>query len=112
MKLYRWDSFARIFTTTVLQDYRPLRERVVLQSHRLDKGKRIKATVNSEDSVICLLSGAWRVNIANNQLIVYYDEAVVIPSGFEHSVEAIEDSFAVQVVHEKEGSSDQYLWGV
>jgi hypothetical protein len=77
MKLYRWDSFERIFTTTVLKDYMPLRERVVLQGHRLDKGKRITATVNSEDSLICMLSGSWRMNIANNQLIVNHDEAVV-----------------------------------
>jgi hypothetical protein len=111
MKLYRWDSFSRVFTATVLQDYMPLQDRVVLQGHRLDKGKRLKATVNSEDSLICLLTGSWCVNIANRQLIVHYDEAVIIPSGFEHSVEAIEDSFAVQVVNEKE-SGDQYLWGV
>ena len=54
---------------------------------------------------------AWRMQIANSQLTVRHDEAVIIPSGFSHSAEAIEDSFA-QMEDEQEHSGSDSRWAV
>jgi hypothetical protein len=45
-------------------------------------------------------------------LTVRHDEAVIIPSGFSHSAEAIEDSFALQMEDEQEHPSNDSRWAV
>jgi quercetin dioxygenase-like cupin family protein len=76
------------------------------------KGERTAREVATGEVVIQLLEGALRIEIANHQLTVRHDEAVVIPSGFSHAAEAIEDSFAVQKTGEVDQASDESLWAV
>jgi quercetin dioxygenase-like cupin family protein len=79
---------------------------------RVGKGERIRTEVATGDLTIRVLEGAWRMQIANDQLTVRHDEAVIIPSGFSHSAEAIEDSFALETVDEAEQRRDDSLWAV
>ena len=79
---------------------------------RVSKGERIRAEVATGDLMIQILEGAWRMEIANKELTVRHDEAVVIPSGFSHSAEAIEDSSAVQTADDPDYSGDDSLWAV
>ncbi|PYP86694.1 MAG: hypothetical protein DMF61_12395 [Blastocatellia bacterium AA13] len=111
MKLYHWDSFERRFLSVPVRDHLPNGECVRLISVEIPKGERINAAAASDDQMICLLSGSWRINIANSELVVRRNEAVIIPSGFNHSAEAIEDSFALQMVREH-GPEEECLWGV
>lgn len=87
-------------------------ERVSVKSLQVSKGDRVSAELASGESLICLLRGAWRMKMAGGQLTVHHNEAVVIPKGFSHSAEAIEDSFALQMVREQETSDRDCLWGV
>ena len=111
MTLYHWDSLERRFLPVPVQDHLPSGERVRMMSLRVEKGERVSAVAASDDQMICLLRGSWRMIIANNELLVRRNEAVVIPSGFDHSLEAIEDSFALRMVREPE-RDEECLWGV
>ena len=59
-----------------------------------------------------MIKGAWRMQIANSQLTVRYDEAVIIPSGFSHSAEAIEDSVALQTTDDQLQPGEDSRWAV
>jgi quercetin dioxygenase-like cupin family protein len=109
MTLYRWDSAERKFTQT--SDHVKAPSRDARRMH-VGKGERVRAEVATGDLMIQVLEGAWRMEIANNELTVHHDEAVVIPSGFSHSAEAIEDSSAVQTVHDPDYTGDDSLWAV
>jgi quercetin dioxygenase-like cupin family protein len=112
MTLYCWDSFERKFMPAPIQDQLQWDERVSMKSLQVSKGESVSAGVASGESLICLLRGAWQVKMAGSQLTVRHDEAVIIPKGFSHSAEAIEDSFALQMVREQETSERDCLWGV
>ena len=73
-------------------------EGVLLESVQMGKGQRCNAESISNERIICLLRGSWLLRVAEHQLIVRRNEAVIIPSGFDHSAEAIEDSFALQMI--------------
>ena len=111
MTLYRWDSVERKFTATSVQEGIPPGEGAP-RSLRVGKGQSIRAEVATGELLIQVIDGAWRMQIANNHLTVRHDEAVIIPSGFSHSAEAIEDSFAVETVDEQEHRKDDSLWAV
>jgi Uncharacterized conserved protein, contains double-stranded beta-helix domain len=111
MTLYRWDSVERKFTSTSVHNALPPGERVHRQ-FRVGKGERIRAEVATGELIIRVLEGAWRMQIANDQLTVRRDEAVIIPSGFSHSAEAIEDSSALETVNERDNRRDDTLWAV
>lgn len=110
MTLYRWDSVERKFTPTSVRYDMPPGERV--RRMRVGKGQRIRAEVATGELFIRVIEGAWRMQIANSQLTVRHDEAVIIPSGFSHSAEAIEDSFAVQMEDDQEHASNDSRWAV
>jgi mannose-6-phosphate isomerase-like protein (cupin superfamily) len=112
MTLYRWDSVERKFRRTSVKSEAPARERVLLKRMRVGKGQRIRAEVASGELFIRVIEGAWRMQIANSQLTVRHNEGVIIPSGFSHSAEAIEDSFAVQMVDARDHTGPESLWAV
>lgn len=111
MTLYCWDSVQRRFTPRSVQGEMPPGDRVH-RRFRVGKGERIRSEVATGELVIRVIEGAWRMQIANDQLTVRHNEAVIIPSGFSHSAEAIEDSFALETVDEREHRSDDSLWAV
>ena len=111
MTLYRWDSMERKFTSTSVKNTTPPPgERV--RRIRVGKGQRVRAEVATGELCIRVIEGAWRMQIADSQLTVRHDEAVIIPSGFSHSAEAIEDSFAVQTEDEQEHHVHDSRWAV
>lgn len=112
MTLYRWDCVERKFRRTSVQNEAPDRGRVLLKRLRVGKGERIRAEVATGELFIRVLEGAWRMQIADSQLTVRHNEAVIIPSGFSHSAEAIEDSFAVQMVDARDHTGPDSLWAV
>ena len=109
MTLYRWDSVERKFTPTSVRNDMPPGDRV--RRMHIGKGQRIRAEVATGELFIRMIEGAWKMQIANSQLTVRHDEAVIIPSGFSHSAEAIEDSFA-QMEDEQEHSGNDSRWAV
>ena len=109
MTLYRWDSVERKFTPTSVKNNMPPGDRV--RRLRVGKGQRVRAEVATGELFIRVIEGAWRMQIANSQLTVRHDEAVIIPSGFSHSAEAIEDSFALQM-EEQEHPANDSRWAV
>ncbi|HYL97974.1 MAG TPA: hypothetical protein VEZ90_03390 [Blastocatellia bacterium] len=110
MKVYRWNPTDRQFAPAPAGNDIPSNERVLLQSLQIDKGAYVRSEGVTRERMICLLRGSWRMSIADSDLVVRRNEAVVIPSGFDHYAEAIEDSFALQL--EREANEDDYLWGV
>ena len=111
MTLYRWDSIERRFTPTSVRNDIPAGKRSQLKLE-MDKGQRIRAEVATGELFIRMIKGAWRMQIANSQLTVRDDEAVIIPSGFSHSVEAIEDSVALQTSDDQLLSAEDSRWAV
>src|SRR4030095_3703315 len=111
MTLYRWASTERKFTPTADHSDWPTDDSAQRRL-RVGKGERIRAEVATGDLIIQVLEGAWRMQIANDQLTVAHDEGVIIPSGFSHSAEAIEDSLALETVDDREHRSDDSLWAV
>ena len=110
MTLYRWDSVERRFTPTSVRSEMPPGERV--RRMRVGKGQRIRAEVATGDLCIRVIEGAWQMQIADSHLTVRHDEAVIIPSGFSHSAEAIEDSFALQMEDDQENAGHDSRWAV
>jgi quercetin dioxygenase-like cupin family protein len=111
MTLYRWDSTERRFTPTSVRNDIPAGKRAPLKM-QMDKGQRIRAEVATGELCIRMIKGAMRMQIANSQLTVRNDEAVIIPSGFSHSAEAIEDSVALQTSDDQFLSGDDSRWAV
>ena len=112
MTLYRWDSIERKFTPAPFRDEILPGERVPLKPLRIGKGERLRVEVATGDLFIRMLEGAWRMQIANSQLTVRRNEGVIIPSGFSHSAEAIEDSVVLRIVDEQVHGADASLWAV
>lgn len=110
MTLYRWNSTERKFTaTSVRADIAPVER--VRQLH-VGKGQHTRPEVATGDLCIKVIEGVWRMQIADSQLTVRHDEAVIIPSGFSHSAEAIEDSCALQMEDEPEHLNNDSRWAV
>ncbi|HKV40952.1 MAG TPA: hypothetical protein VJX67_17225 [Blastocatellia bacterium] len=97
MKIYRWDSVEQKFTAGFARDDASSTEAVMIHSLQISKGQRLDSTGVDAERMICLLRGSCRMTIAGDDLIVRRNEGVVIPSGVNHSAEAIQDSFAVQM---------------
>ena len=112
MTLYRWDSGKRKFTPASIRNELIPDDRGSLKPLQVGKGERVHVDVAAGDLFIRMLKGAWRMQIANSQLTVRHDEAVIIPSGFSHSAEAIEDSVVLRTVDEQVITSDASLWAV
>jgi quercetin dioxygenase-like cupin family protein len=112
MTLYCWDWYERKFVTAPIQDQLQWDERVLMKSLQVSKGESVIAEVASGELLICLLRGAWQMEMAGSRLTVHDNEAIIIPKGFSHSAEAIEDSFALQMVRDQETSERDCLWGV
>lgn len=110
MTLYRWDSAEKKFTPTSVK--RTIKPAEGARRLRVEKGQRVRAEVATGDLLIQMIEGAWKMQIANSQLTVRHDEAIIIPSGFSHSAEAIEDSFAVQMEDDQEHSTQDSRWAV
>ena len=110
MTLYRWDSVEKKFTPTSVK--RTIKAGEGARRLRVEKGQRVRAEVATGDLLIQMIEGAWRMQIANSHLTVRHDEAIIIPSGFSHSAEAIEDSFAVQMEDDQEHSTQDSRWAV
>ena len=110
MTLYRWDSAEKKFMPTSVK--RTIKPGEGARRLRVEKGQRVRAEVATGDLLIQMIEGAWRMKIANSQLTVRHDEAIIIPSGFSHSAEAIEDSFAVQMEDDQEHSTQDSRWAV
>ena len=110
MTLYRWDSAEKKFTSTSVK--RTIKPGEGARRLRVEKGQRVRAEVATGDLLIQMIEGAWRMQIANSQLTVRHDEAIIIPSGFSHSAEAIEDSFAVQMEDDQEYNTQDSRWAV
>lgn len=100
MRLYQWNSTERRFLLGAFIDPAAAGERLILMSLEVSKGEQVNGEPTSYQQMICLLKGAWRMNVAGSQLVVRRNEAVMIPPGFRHSAEAIQDSFAIQVMPE------------
>jgi quercetin dioxygenase-like cupin family protein len=111
MTLYRWDSIERRFTPTSVRNEMPAGNHSGLKL-QMNKGQSIRAEVATGELFIRMIKGAWRMQIANDQLTVRHDEAVIIPSGFSHSAEAIEDSVALQMADDQFQSTDDSRWAV
>jgi len=110
MTLYRWDSLERKFTSVSIRNDIPPGESI--RRVRVGKGQRTRPEIATGEVLIRVLEGAWQMQIADNQLTLRNNEAVMIPSGFSHSAEAIEDSFAIETVDEQEHRRDDSLWAV
>jgi len=110
MTLYRWDSVERKFTPTSVRKQIAPGERV--RQLRVGKGQHVRAEVATGYLCIQVIEGAWRMQIADSQLTVRNDEAVIIPSGFSHSAEAIEDSYALQMEDDQEHGGVDSRWAV
>jgi quercetin dioxygenase-like cupin family protein len=110
MTLYRWDSAERKFRSTSVK--RTIKPGEGARRLRVEKGQRVRAEVATGDLLIQMIEGAWRMQIANSQLTVRHDEAIIIPSGFSHSALAIEDSFAVQMEDDQEHNIHDSRWAV
>jgi quercetin dioxygenase-like cupin family protein len=98
MKLYQWDSQRKRFMPGGGEYTVPAAEPVTVSSLEVSKGQQVSGHFSASEQMIFLLKGAWRVKVGTDDLIVRRNEAVVIPPGFEHSAEAIQDSFALQMV--------------
>lgn len=111
MTLYRWDSIERRFTPTSVRNAMPAGKRSSMKLH-MDKGQRSRAEVATGELFIRMIKGSLQMQIANSQLTVRNDEAVIIPSGFSHSAEAIEDSVALQTTDDQLQPGDDSRWAV
>jgi mannose-6-phosphate isomerase-like protein (cupin superfamily) len=112
MTLYRWDSVKRKFTPSLFRSEMLPAERVPLKPLRIGKGERLPVEVATGDLFIRMLEGACQMQIANSQLTVRHNEGVIIPSGFSHSAEAIEDSIVLRIVDDHMSASEASLWAV
>ena len=110
--MYSFNPQKQSFQPEAMQAHVRTSERALVTTFRLGKGEHHRIRQHHEARLICLLEGSWNVEINGQAMIVRQDEGLLIPSGHDHSAQALEDSCALEIIPENNLDQEEYLWGV
>ena len=91
MKLYKWNRVEEEQITPLLTRRYISSERITLARFFLKKGCLVQSHSHENEQLTTVVSGALRLNLAGEEVVVRAGETLCIPPHTPHSAEAVED---------------------
>jgi quercetin dioxygenase-like cupin family protein len=95
--LHRWDEIALEKITEMISRKIVTGEREMLAQTYLKRGAQVPMHAHDCEQMTYVLQGALRFLVDGEEIIVKEGEVLHIPSGTPHQVEALEDTFELDV---------------
>jgi quercetin dioxygenase-like cupin family protein len=97
VRFHRWDEIALDKLTELMSRKIICGEREMMVQSYLKKGALVPRHVHVSEQMTYVLQGALRFVVSTEEYTVREGEVLQIPSGVEHQVEALEDTFQLDV---------------
>ncbi|MGE5360009.1 MAG: cupin domain-containing protein [Bacteroidales bacterium] len=97
VRLHRWDEIALEKLTELVSRKIVAGERQMLVQSYLKKGALVPRHAHESEQMTYVLQGSLKFVIADEEFVVEEGEVLHIPSGLEHQLEALEDTFELDV---------------
>ena len=95
--MHRWDEIALDKVTEMLSRKIVTGEREMLVQVYVKRGCLVPLHAHQSEQMTYVLQGALKFLVAGEEITVREGEVLHIPSGVEHQVEALEDTFELDV---------------
>ena len=96
-QLYRWDEIALEKVTEMVSRKFVTGERQTLAQIYLKRGAVVPLHSHESEQMTYVLQGALRFLVAGEEVTLREGEVLHIPSGLPHQVEALDDTFVLDV---------------
>jgi quercetin dioxygenase-like cupin family protein len=93
VQLHRWDEIALEKVTEMLSRKSVTGDREMLVQIYVKRGCLVPLHAHGSEQMTYVLQGALKFLVAGEEITVREGEVLHIPSGIEHQVEALEDTF-------------------
>ena len=97
MELHRWDEIALEKITEMVSRKIVCGQRQMLAQIYLKRGALVPLHSHPNEQMTYVLQGALRFVVAGEETIVREGEVLHIPGAVEHQIEALEDTFELDV---------------
>jgi len=97
VRLHRWDEIALDKVTEMLSRKVVTGEREMLVQVYVKRGCLVPLHAHESEQMTYVLQGALKFLVGGEEITVREGEVLHIPSGVEHQVEALEDTFELDV---------------
>jgi quercetin dioxygenase-like cupin family protein len=99
-------------------------ENVTVARVEVNRGSITQPHRHVNEEVIVVLKGVWRFSLPDGDVTIAENQMLMIPSGVEHSSQALEDTVALDIcaparkdwIAEEDGNlhhdPDEFLWAV
>ena len=94
MQFYDWNS-AEHSTTDGYGRSVAVGKNIMMAHVELQAGAVTAAHSHEHEEIYYVVKGRWRVRLGDEEMVLEANQSVIVPSGIEHSSEAIEDTVAV-----------------
>jgi quercetin dioxygenase-like cupin family protein len=97
MGFYDWDKMRPEEISELYKRKVALGENIVVARVEVRQWAVTQAHSHTSEEVIIVLKGAWRFNLPDGEVTLRENQMLSIPSGVEHSSEALEDTVALDI---------------
>ena len=94
MAFYDWENMKPEEVTEMYRRQVALGENVMVARVDVMKDAVTQPHMHESEELIAVLKGAWRFYLPDREVVVHANQMLTIPSGIEHSSEALEDTIA------------------
>ena len=97
MGFYDWDKMRPEEISELYKRKVALGENIVVARVEVRQWAVTQPHSHTSEEVIIVLKGAWRFNLPDGEVTLRENQMLSIPSGVEHSSEALEDTVALDI---------------
>ena len=98
MPFYNWENVKVQAISDRVSRLTIAGEEVMMAMYRAKAGAQAEPHQHDYEQIFCMLSGAWRFRVGDEEHVIRAGDVVHIPSNEEHVGEVLEDVVAVGVV--------------
>lgn len=95
--LYRWDEIALEKVTEMVSRKMVVGERESVAQVYLKRGALVPWHAHESEQMTCVLQGALRIVVEEEEFVVREGEVLHVPAGAGHQAEALDDTFVLDV---------------
>ena len=97
LHVHRWDEIALEKVTEMVSRKVIAGDRMTVAQVYLKRGSLVPLHAHDSEQITCVLQGALRVVVAGEEATAREGEVLHIPSGVPHQVEALDDTFVLDL---------------
>jgi len=97
LHVHRWDEIALEKVTETVSRKVIAGDRMTVAQVYLKRGSLVPLHAHDSEQITCVLQGALRVVVAGEEATAREGEVLHIPSGVPHQVEALDDTFVLDL---------------